>query len=266
MKKIISLIAVMLISVCLGCTVSADEAALPADVQIYLEDNADIYSDAEEALVRKKLTDAAMETGWCYGIYTTKEFDYDPDRYGESQAYVLAGRKAEEIYKEVFGADKSGILFFCDVGYRYTVIANDAEQYIVGKRFDNLNSAMKDKYFDYDDMGVVNVLTTKTVEYYKRGPGSSDITVLTVVIPLVIAVIISVIACAVVASNYKSLEKPDTRRYLAKNHTNIYKKVDRIVSTRNYSYSNSSGSGGGHGGGGGFSGGSFGGGGFGGHR
>ncbi|MBQ5331294.1 MAG: hypothetical protein J6F31_08605 [Oscillospiraceae bacterium] len=236
--------------------------------QVYLEDTADIYDESQEAEVYSKLEAAAAETGWNYGIYTTNEYDYDPEVYGDSAAYTMAGRKAEEIYDSVFGRDSSGVLFFCDVGYRYTVIAGEARDYVVGRRFDNMNSRMRDKYFDYDDMGVVNVLVDKTTGYYRRGPGSSDITLVTVLIPLLISVIISIIAVAVVNSNYKKLVRPGAERYMDKTArgTAFYLSNDRLVNERHYSYSNSSSSGGGHGGGGGFSGGHHGGGGFGGHR
>ena len=236
---------------------------------VYLEDNANIYSDSQEQQVYSQLQAAAAETGWNYGIYTTKEFDFDPERYGEDQAYIMAGKKAEEIYDSVFGRESSGILFFCDVGYRYTVIAGDARQYIVGRRFDNLNSAMKDRYFDYDDMGVVNVLVNKSTDYYRRGPGSSDITAVTVIIPFLVSLLVTAIAIALISSNYKKLVKPGAERYMKKAPRGdiFYLSTDRLVNERHYSYSNSSSSGGGgHGGGGGFSGGHHGGGGFGGHR
>lgn len=266
MKRFVVFISALLCMLCFFAVPAGAEETAVTPGQIYLEDNAGLYNESDYALVKYKLQNAAAETGWCYGIYTTKEFDFDPEKYGEDEAYTMAGRKAEEIYDSVFGEDSSGVLFFCDVGYRYTVIANDARKYIVGRRFDNLNDAMKDKYFDYDDMGVVSVFVDKTVDYYHRGPGSTDITAITIIIPFVISAIIAAIAAAVVSWDYKTLEKPDTKRYLVNDQTSIYRHSDRVVNTRHYSYSNSSSSGSGHSGGGGFSGGHHGGGGFGGHR
>ena len=257
MKKIFFLLSMITALIFCGVSVNAE---------IYIEDKAGLYNEEQESYVYSRLQEAANTTGWNFGVYTTNEFDYDPERYGEDEAYTMAGRKAEEIYDSVFGRDSSGLLFFCDVGYRYTVVAGDARKYIVGKRFDNMNSAMRREYNAYDDTGVVDAMVDSVITYYEKGEGSSDIRPSTVIIAALIALVITAIVIAIVTSSYHNLAKPDTKRYMVQDKTNIYNRSSVIVSTRHYSYSNSSSSGSGHSGGGGFSGGHHGGGGFGGHR
>ena len=233
--------------------------------KVFIEDNWDLYTDDTYYYILSELQKAADETGWNFGIYTTEEFDYDPERYGENTAYTMAGRKAEEIYDNAFGRDSSGMLFFCDIGYRYVVVAGDAENYISGKRLNNMLSSMKDEFFDHDDRGCAMVFIHSTLDYYRKGPGSTDITTMTVVIPLLAGLLIAAIACAVAVHSYKSIPKPDTQPYLDPGSLDIYHRENNLVHTSSYTYTRESSSGGGtHSGG--FSGGHHGGGGFGGHR
>ncbi|MBQ4364374.1 MAG: TPM domain-containing protein [Oscillospiraceae bacterium] len=233
--------------------------------KVFIEDNWDLYTDDTYYYILSELQKAADETGWNFGIYTTEEFDYDPERYGENTAYTMAGRKAEEIYDNTFGRDSSGMLFFCDIGYRYVVVAGDAENYISGKRLNNMLSSMKDEFFDHDDRGCAMVFIHSTLDYYRKGPGSTDITTMTVVIPLLVGLLIAAIACAAAVHSYKSIPKPDTQPYLDPGSLDIYHRENNLVHTSSYTYTRESSSGGGtHSGG--FSGGHHGGGGFGGHR
>ncbi|MBQ5312141.1 MAG: hypothetical protein ILP19_08920 [Oscillospiraceae bacterium] len=253
---------------------------------IYLDDRMDYYRDAGD--VEALLREVADKTGWNVGVVTC-DYDYDPGTYG-SEAEAMAGRKAEEIYDDVFGPDTDGVLYFCDIGMRYIVVANDARNYIVGSRFDSLISSVNEKYMRYDDVGALRAYLDGVTDCYNKGPVSKD--------DLEsqgydtfdengyyhvdgkskpgrddflaaggIGLIAAIIAVVAVVFHYRVPKAPSAEIYIDRNTLDIYKRSNHLVRTHNYSYTNSSSSGGGyHGGGGGFSGGHHGGGGMGGHR
>ena len=257
--------------------------------EIYLDDNMGYYGDRTDE-VRRMLEETAEYTGWNIGVVTC-DYDYDPERYGSSSATSKAGTKAEEIYDSVFGVDTDGVLYFCDVGTRYIVVANGARKYIVGSRFDSLLSTVNSKYMNYDDFGSVKAFADGVKDCYDRGEvtqddlvsqgydtfdengyyhvdGKKKVTLADVLTALGIGFVISLIPVACVVYHYRVPKAPSADTYLDRNTVDIYRARNDLVKTRHYSYTNSSssGGGGGHGGGGGFSGGHHGGGGMGGHR
>ena len=223
--------------------------------EIYFEDAADLYDDSEEAYIRSMLRDAAEHTGWNYGIVTLNE---------DISTLQSACTRAEQIYDENFGADSSGVLYMCDVGYRYFVIAGDARSYISGTRYDNMERKIKELYFDYRDLECAKVFISSTVSCYDKGEGSFDIYTPALVLGGVFAAVSAIIVFVTVNIRYKKYPKPEVNNYIDHGKTDIYRRDDTFVrefTTRHTHSSSSSGGGGGRGGGG-----HHGGGGFGGHR
>lgn len=222
---------------------------------VLLDDSANLYSDEQEQMIISMLNDASDKTGWNYGIVTLNA-DYNTEQSARS--------RAEAIYDNAFGESSSGVLFMCDVGYRYFVVAGDAEKYVSGTRFNKMVSRIKDLYFSYDDMGCAKEFINSTVECYNSGKikitdnidGSMALT------SLYIGLVAAGIGCCFVIHAYKTYPKSDATAYIDNKKTNIYGRKDifiRQFTTVSSNSSNSGGRGGGRGG-------HHGGGGFGGHR
>lgn len=223
--------------------------------EILFMDNADLYNTGEEALLRQKMTEFTEETGWNIGIVTATN-----DFYSESSA----GTAAEKYYDDAFGADSSGVLYLCDVGYRYIVIAGDARKYIVGPRFSKMLESVNDKYMDYDDMGSADKFISFSEKYYRQGEGSFYIGGENIALALVLFAASVIIIFFIIKHSYSKYPAPSASLYIDNKTVDIYRRMDTFLRQFVTRTSNSS-SGGGHGGGG-FSGGHHGGGGAGGHR
>lgn len=248
-KYILSVIfsaAVMLIfSPCVGAAV-------------YFDDGDNLYDAGEKAYIMQLMNEASEHTGWNYGIVTMHE-DYS----GE----YSAGTRAEAIYNEQFGEDSSGVLFLCDVGYRYVVVAGEARDYVKGSRFDNMIKKMRDQYFDYKDLQCAITFIKYTEKYYDRGKGGFDIYPPAMAAAIVFGIAAAVGTAFAVNHSYTSHEKPETNNYLDVRKMDMYRRNDTYLRSHRVRYSNNSSHSGGFGGGGGGGfGGSHGGGGFGGHR
>lgn len=230
-----------------------------ASADIYFDDAADLYDSGEEYYLQNLMREASAHTGWHYGIVTMNE-DF---RYS-----AAAGARAEEIYNREFGEDSSGVLFLCDVGYRYVVIAGEAREYVVGDRFDHMLKKMQDEYFDYRDLACAKTFIEKTSKYYDRGPGSFDVNPGAMAIAVILGLAAALGTAFGINHSYNTHEKPSTNNYLDVRNVDMYRRNDTFLRMYTRTYSNSSrygGGGGSFGGGRGF-GGSHGGGGFGGHR
>lgn len=219
---------------------------------VYMNDADNLYSDSQEAYLIDLMEEASEHTGWNYGIVTLHE-DYN-DSYS-------ACRRAEQIYDDQFGIDSSGVLFMCDIGYRYFVIAGDARNYISGTRFNNMVNKIKDLYFDYEDLSCAITFIEYTTDYYDRGEGSFAIDPTGVVTGIIAAIIAAIICIVAVSSSYSNHAKPTTNNYLDNRKLDFYRRQDVFKREYTVRQSHSSSSGGGGGGGG-----HHGGGGFGGHR
>lgn len=229
-----------------------------AAAKVYFDDGADLYSSSEEALLISDMEEASAYTGWNYGIVTMNN-DYSSE--------VSAGKAAEKIYNTQFGEDSSGVLFLCDVGWRYVVVAGEAREYVVGSRFDNMIKEMKDYYFDYEDLSCAKAFIRRTTDYYGRGKGSFDLNPALFALAAAIGIAAGSGTVIGISHKYKRYEKPQTNNYLDVRSMNRYRENDIFERSFRTRVSNNTGGGGGgsSGGGGGF-GGSHGGGGFGGHR
>lgn len=219
---------------------------------VLMDDRADIYTDEQETKIISMMEDASAKTGWNYGI-VTMNVDYSSEQ--------AARTKAESVYDETFGQDSSGVLYLCDVGYRYFVIAGDAEKYVSGRRFDKMVSRIKTQYFDYDDMGCARTFINSTVDCYDVGEMTllEKISPTAAMVAIFIGLVAAGISCCVVIHIYKTYPKPDAAVYMDAKKTDIYIRNDVFLRQFTTSHSNSSSGGGG-------SRGHHGGGGFGGHR
>ncbi len=221
----------------------------------FLDDTANLYDDGDEKYLNSKMEEASAETGWHYAIVTTDK--------NYSNEYN-AGMEAERIYKEQFGTE-SGVLFLCDTGWRYVVVAGTAESYVTGQRFDNMISAMADHYFDYDDIGCAEQFINDTVRYYNKGEGGDDVSSVVMLAAVAIGLVAAVATGLGVNSSYSHHEKPITNNYMDRRKLDFYRRMDTHVNTRRTVIHRHDQNNGGSSGGSGI-GGSFGGGGFGGKR
>lgn len=222
-----------------------------AQGEVYLDDRAGLYSEGEETYILSLMENAAEKTGWNYGIVTLNEDINDS---------ASACSRAERLYDERFGADSSGVLYMCDVGYRWFVIAGDAGNYISGSRYDRMEKKIKELYFDYKDIECAEAFINTTSECFDKGvvgfePDSAGIA-------WGIGLAVFAAAAVVIGVNvrYKKYPKAKVNNYLDPKHTNMYRRNDIFVREYTTKHTHSSSSGGGGGGG------HHGGGGFGGHR
>ncbi|MBR4346138.1 MAG: TPM domain-containing protein [Oscillospiraceae bacterium] len=234
-----------------------------AHATVWLDDQNDLYTDSQEQQLLEEMQRTADHTGWNIAIVTYSA-DYDPEAYGENTAYRMAYTEAERLYDEHFGVNSSGVLYLCDVGYRYVCVANNARNYIDGMRLQRMVTSMEKYYFDYDDMGHAREFLSRIDMYYDAGVGTSWMTFADFIPGIVGGIIAVIILIAAVWHRYKTPVAPSANEYLFKSGVTFTKRRDVFVGSHSYSYSNSSGGGGGgfHGGGGGH----HGGGGHGGHR
>ncbi len=229
-------------------------AAPSISAAVYFDDAADLYESGEEAYIIQLMEEASASTGWNYGIVTLNE--------GHT-TLSSAGKRAEQLYNDAFGVSSSGVLYMCDIDYRYFVIAGEAREYISGRRYQVMEDRIKELYFDYEDLSCATEFIRYTEKYYHNGKGSFALYTPALVISIccfVAGVILTIVA---VTNRYHKHPKPQVNNYLDKRQIDIYSSHDNFIRETTVRYSESSSSGGRRGGG---FGGSHGGGGFGGRR
>ncbi|MGN0664907.1 MAG: hypothetical protein ACI4KF_00110 [Huintestinicola sp.] len=213
-----------------------------------IEDNSGLYNEESRAYLEGQLEEITEYTGWNIGIVT---LNYDFSSLGGARNF------SEDKYDKLFGRSSSGVLYVCDVGYRYIVVAGDAEKYINGQRFESMLDEVNDLYMDYDDLGSASVFIAKTKEYYDKGPGL-PVSMSVLLLGVLFFIAAFLVTYFSICKSYSKYQKPDTRNYIDRRSLDIYRRQD--VFLRQYTTTSSSSHGGGGGGG------HHGGGGAGGHR
>ncbi len=190
------------------------------NAEVYFDDAADIYGMGEEAVIIKMMEEASAHTGWNYGIVTSNtDFSTAAD----------AKTSAESIYNSVFGEDSSGVLYMCDVGYRYIVVEGDAQNYVSGARFENMLEKIKEYYFEHNDMGCARTFIESTSDYYDRGKGGFDLDMNMFIISVFLGLIVAAGTAFGISRHYAAHEKPATNNYLDVRKFNMYRNSDTLI-------------------------------------
>lgn len=250
-RTAVSLALALLASLCLCINSYA--------AKIFFEDNANLYTDEQEAELMKEQQELCDYTGWNIAVITT-DIDFPTDGW-EAVEY------AERRYKEIYGSyEASGILYLIDTGYRHFAIGGEPDLYYFNDaRVRSMYERCKEKYYAYDDMGNVETYFQCVREYYDKGDFSGDNTVIIIVAGLIAGIAAAAIGVGVVIHRYKFHSTTGASNYIRSGSIDMYRKNDiylRETVTRT-KIESSSGGGGGHGSSGGHS---MGGGGGGGHR
>lgn len=207
-KNIIKLVsaAAAVIAALLLCSTAALADA-------YIDDGAELYSDSDEEYLLNLMELCSEETGWNIGI-VTDEYGY----YSES----AVRQAAEHIYDNRFGADSSGLLFLCDVEWRYIVVAGEAELYINADRLDIMLDNIEEYYMDYEDLYAAYSYINYIDKYYNEGPqtepsASSFVSLRfflnAATFPLIIGIAVSVIVFLSIAKKYSTYISHSARSY-----------------------------------------------------
>lgn len=245
--KILKLLGAL---ICTAVFISLSPCVSAVQGEVYLDDRADLYSEGEETYILSLMENAAEKTDWNYGIVTLNEDINDS---------VSACSRAERLYDERFGADSSGVLYMCDVGYRWFVIAGNAENYVSGSRYDRMEKKIKELYFDYKDIECAEAFINTTSECFDKGAVGFEPNGAGIAWGTGLAFFAAAAAVIVVNVRYKKYPKAEVNNYLDPKRTNMYRRNDIFAREYTTKHTHSSSSGGG-------SGGHHGGGGFGGHR
>lgn len=248
-RTAVSLALALLASLCLCINSFA--------AKIFFEDNANLYTDEQEAELMKEQQELCDYTGWNIAVITT-DIDFPTDGW-EAVEY------AERRYKEIYGSyESSGILYLIDTGYRHFAIGGEPDQYYFNDaRVRSMYERCKEKYYAYDDMGNVETYFQCVREYYDKGDFSGDNTVIIIVAGLIAGIAAAAIGVGIVIHRYKFHSTTSASNYIRSGSVDMYRKNDTYLRETVTRTKIESSSGGGHGSSGGHS---MGGGGGGGHR
>lgn len=249
-RTAVSLALALLASLCLCINSFA--------AKIFFEDNANLYTDEQEAKLMKEQQELCDYTGWNIAVITT-DIDFPTDGW-EAVEY------AERRYKEIYGSyEASGILYLIDTGYRHFAIGGEPDLYYFNDaRVRSMYERCKEKYYAYDDMGNVETYFQCVREYYDKGDFSGDNTVIIIVAGLIAGIAAAAIGVGIVIHRYKFHSTTGASNYIRSGSVDMYRKNDTYLrETVTRTKIESSSGGGGHGSSGGHS---MGGGGGGGHR
>lgn len=249
-RTAVSLALALLASLCLCINSYA--------AKIFFEDNANLYTDEQEAKLMKEQQELCDYTGWNIAVITT-DIDFPTDGW-EAVEY------AERRYKEIYGSyEANGILYLIDTGYRHFAIGGEPDLYYFNDaRVRSMYERCKEKYYAYDDMGNVETYFQCVREYYDKGDFSGDNTVIIIVAGLIAGIAAAAIGVGVVIHRYKFHSTTSASNYIRSGSVDMYRKNDTYLrETVTRTKIESSSGGGGHGSSGGHS---MGGGGGGGHR
>lgn len=249
-RTAVSLALALLASLCLCINSFA--------AKIFFEDNANLYTDEQEAELMKEQQELCDYTGWNIAVITT-DIDFPTDGW-EAVEY------AERRYKEIYGSyEANGILYLIDTGYRHFAIGGEPDLYYFNDaRVRSMYERCKEKYYAYDDMGNVETYFQCVREYYDKGDFSGDNTVIIIVAGLIAGIAAAAIGVGVVIHRYKFHSTTSASNYIRSGSVDMYRKNDTYLrETVTRTKIESSSGGGGHGSSGGHS---MGGGGGGGHR
>ncbi|MBQ3918148.1 MAG: hypothetical protein II695_00605, partial [Oscillospiraceae bacterium] len=241
MKRISVILGIILAMMC-GASVSAE---------IYLDDRLGLYGDSTEE-VRQMMQDASDKTGWNIGIVTC-DYGYNMDIYSDDEIYDMAGAEAEKLVGSVFGEDTNSVLFLCEYSCRYVCINNEPRRYIQGKRFDDMDNQIRDRYYDYDDFGTAKAFLDNVVYCYNLGPTTEEEMKdyghvdengyytqfpednSAIYIAIGIGLVISLIVVGCIVYTYRKPQPLTANEYLDRNSFDMYQRKTILVSTRNYS-------------------------------
>lgn len=250
LKAALSAAAALTAAVCLSMNAFAYESG-----SVGIDDQANLYTEEEEAMLEARQQEVADLTGWNIAVVTT-DVGFGEDGYN-------AIEYAEDYYDETFGYSSSGLLYLIDIDYRHICISGQADyEYFNDARAQTMFKKCNEKYMDYDDVGNLMTFYEYVEETYKLGPYSNGKVygkkMFSLPAALIVGIISAVIGVLVVRGRYKFHPQPSTNQYLDGNKVNFYRRQDMFVrefTTRTNISSNSSGGGshGGHGSGGGHS-------------
>lgn len=270
MRKLISLLIMLITVPVMAINVSAARAVL--------DDKAGLYSSDERENLQVKQQAIADMTGWDIAVVTTNT------GFGVDGAKAM--KYAEKYYDDTFGRDASAIVYLIDVDYRHFAMDGDVLNYFNTSRLSDMIDACNKKYYGYDDVGHLETFFEYVEKYYTTGTvaydsnigakGSSfvpskgikkDFNLMAVLGGAITGIVVALISVCGVLHRYKFKKVPVATCYLNEDTVNIYHREDRFVReyttrTRRSSDTDSSSSSGGSS----FGGSSHGGGGSGGHR
>ncbi len=239
MKKIICIIASLLMSICCALTVPA------ATTAPRLADNADILSDSEYKSLNDTLNSLSNALDFDIVVYTVDYISMaDPIDY------------TERVYKDA-GYNEDGIILLLDMDEREchllpmgegrTAIDKDGEDYILDGIVPYLSDDLySDAFYEFARLSEKFVVQARTDEPYSvdNMPKDPYDPVTSICISLVIALIIALIATGVMKGKLKSVRR-QTRasqyvRYGSMNVTNstdffLYRSVTRVAKPKDNS-------------------------------
>lgn len=212
----------------------------------HLIDNADLFTDEEEAEMLERILAIREEVGHDLVVYT------DVTSYGLSRKIYAADFFQFNGYG--FGDTYSGsVLFICmEPGNRgwWTAVHGDAMEILVFDELDQLDDKLYDKMSggDYFD-GVMEYLSgVETI--YKTGHAPKDPPVLRALVCLAVGVIIALVVVGMMKESMNTVKKAaEANNYLVPGSFNLRKSYDiflyRTVTRTKREKSSSSGGGGG---------------------
>lgn len=246
-KKLITVLTALITLTMFSVSVSAAESVII--------DGAGLFDEAELSELEARQQQVADNTGWNIAVITSDA------GYGEDGSVALD--VCEDYYDDLFGADSSSVVYLIDIDYRHIAMDGDVLRFINTSRLNRILDSCEERYFDYDDRGVLETFYDHLEGFYNNGTVAIDPNVgakgdnydpsgsgFSVGIGAVIGIIAAIIGIAIVVSSYKTHHAPAANCYLDNGSVDMYIKQDRFVRefTTRTKIESSSGGGGGSGG------------------
>ena len=237
MKKLFSVIlSLAAILICGAIPASAWSAGI--------NDMAKLYSPEEIARLEARQEEVAELTGWNIAVVTTE--------VGFGLDGVDACDFAEQFCYATFGDDPDSVVYLIDLDYRWISMDGDLLNHFNSSRFDTMMDACENHYQNYEDVENLEKFYYYLEYYYNAGTveydptvgalGSdfedsieyyddygSDAVAETVGGFLLMGIIISAVAVAIVIFRYKFNYAPSANYYLNKSSVVIYQQEDHFV-------------------------------------
>lgn len=247
MKKITAFSAALLICAVLLCmSVSASYKA------VFVVDDANVISDADEQLIMKEAKRVAEKTG--FNIVVTTADDIGSPK---TDAHVV--EYADDKYEELCGIDTDGILLLinCDTKYDYISTSGSCINYFSDARIDSIFDDIYDDLVAEKFGKAAHTFVLSVEKFYDRGKANHQMELAggefdpdeffsTLGMLIIFGLFIGIFIYFMFAAGFKT-EKPQTRQYVLDNSLAFDKRNDIYIGTNvNRIYTPRSSSSGGH--------------------
>lgn len=160
-KRLAAALFAMSIVACSAFTASAEATDK-------LIDDADLYSESEEAVIEANLEEASKRTGWDFIIYTN---------YNNVESYDMQDYCDEYYINHGYGknTDDRGIFLVIDMSSceMYVTTKGDTMYYFSDSRVDNILDDVQFALMDAEYMEAAEYFVEDAVGYYNQGKPSS---------------------------------------------------------------------------------------------